>query len=176
MHKNGYNTIKYKKHRLILIIDLGCGATPTGDVNIDLNPSWSSAKNFILASAEKMPIRSNIASLLVSSHMLEHVLNPFEVLSEIKRVTKKAIIRVPNNPVIFETENHLYSWSRESLQHLLRKVWDEVDVKTQTRYSKDFIETRLFNIISKLGHFKKPMLRILSAFLKLELEAICIRA
>ena len=167
--------MKYKTQRLVLIIDLGCGATPAGDVNIDLNPSWSFAKNFILASAEKMPIRSNIASLLVTSHLLEHVLNPFEVLSEIKRVTNKAIIRVPNNPVIFETENHLYSWSRDSFQHLLRKIWDEVEVNIQTRYSNDFFKTRLYTIVSKTGHFEKPLLRILSVILQLELEAICMR-
>jgi len=166
-------TIDVARYCVLLIIDLGCGATPTGDVNIDLNPSWSKAENFILASAQSIPIRSNVASLLFTSHMLEHVLSPFDVLCEIKRVTDKAIIRVPNNPVIFETDNHLYSWSKDSLQHLLSKVWDNVDVKVQTRYSKDFVKTRLFKIINKRGHLKKPILRLLSAVLRLELEAVC---
>lgn len=66
-----------------VIVDIGCGRRPQGDINIDVvrTPFCN-----MVASAEHLPIRSDSADKIVCSHVLEHLDNPREALSEINRV------------------------------------------------------------------------------------------
>jgi SAM-dependent methyltransferase len=96
-----------------LNLDVGCGSKPTGDVNVDfcvrgwniqegdqkrgefLNPKV--IPNFVVADAEHLPFKDNIFNVVFSSHVIEHVHNPFLMLKEMCRVSKrKVVVRCPH--------------------------------------------------------------------------------
>jgi len=87
-------------------LDVGCGANPTGDVNVDLyvgfsphtgdqldpatfqkiNPSEIS--NFVRAEGCHLPFRHDAFEEVYSSHLIEHIRSPLGFLRELVRVTK----------------------------------------------------------------------------------------
>lgn len=91
-----------------LVLDVGCGVTPHGTVNMDfiergenlhvgavMNPH--AAPNFILADATHLPFKDAAFNVVYSSHVIEHVPDPQMMFSEICRVaSKRAIIRCPH--------------------------------------------------------------------------------
>jgi len=90
-----------------MILDVGCGSHPRGDVNIDYNIGWTleggdqkskgifinpkRIKNFILADAQFLPIRDNTFEEVVSYHTIEHVSSPSQMLRELIRVANAKI-------------------------------------------------------------------------------------
>lgn len=85
-----------------MILDVGCGASPRGDVNCDLLfpksdlrlGSLSSCKifpNFVKADVMALPFRSGSFDLVHCSHVLEHLGDPLEALRELKRVSRKKV-------------------------------------------------------------------------------------
>lgn len=93
-----------------MILDVGSGHYPKGDVNIDLHPEESNQrgsgknqikslnakniKNFIIADAQNIPLRSNLFSTVISYHVIEHVDHPLKMLREIVRVAKNRVIMI----------------------------------------------------------------------------------
>jgi len=93
-----------------LILDVGCGTSPHGDVNVDLHPeatmhrSRTQAKmrpintattpNFVKADAHYLPFRSNSFHTVVSHHTIEHVGNPVAMLKEMLRIAKRTVVVV----------------------------------------------------------------------------------
>lgn len=62
-----------------MILDVGCGCNPRGDVNINIDRSVPKQKlmpNFILADAQYLPLRDKCFSLVYASHVIEHVQDP----------------------------------------------------------------------------------------------------
>lgn len=97
----------------IVVLDVGCGSRYKGDVNTDIfRGGWNrqesdqergefvdphKIQNFVVASAEALPFRENCFDVVLSSHTIEHVSNPFRMLAELVRVTKrKVIIKCPH--------------------------------------------------------------------------------
>ena len=86
-----------------LVLDVGCGSRPKGDVNVDffksgfnrqegdqeqgeyLDPKM--VKNFVVADACHLPFKTGVFCLVVSSHTIEHVGNPFLMFRELLRVS-----------------------------------------------------------------------------------------
>jgi hypothetical protein len=98
-----------------MILDVGCGSHlhAKGDVNIDffrqgqnvqigtqnigemVNPHL--IKNFIVADACHLPFKDNAFDVVFSSHMIEHVANPFAMYREMARVaSRKVVVRCPH--------------------------------------------------------------------------------
>lgn len=94
-------------------LDVGCGSKPRGDVNVDffsggwnpqegdqqkgkyLNPK--SIKNFRVADAQNLPYKDGEFEVVFSSNTIEHVQDPFQMLSEMVRVSSRmAIILCPH--------------------------------------------------------------------------------
>ena len=86
-----------------MILDVGCGGDPRGDVNCDLlirdshekwdqDPSW--IKNFVKADARALPFRSGCFDVVYCSHMLEHLEDPRSGLKELLRVANYKVIVV----------------------------------------------------------------------------------
>jgi SAM-dependent methyltransferase len=100
-----------------MILDVGCGGTPRGDVNGDffsgytphtrvtINPK--KIPNFIRLDAHHLPFKNDSFDTIISYHVLEHLQNPQKALKDMKRVASKVIIRVP----IW----HLYSYLIEAI-------------------------------------------------------------
>jgi ubiquinone/menaquinone biosynthesis C-methylase UbiE len=90
---------------MTLILDVGCGPTPRGDVNVDfwtgytphtmrkINPQ--NTQNFLKVDAHFLPFKDQSFDIAISFHVLEHLENPFKALNEMRRVAKEVRIRVP---------------------------------------------------------------------------------
>jgi len=66
-----------------VIVDIGCGRRPQGDINIDLVRTRFCN---LIASAEQLPIRNDSIEMIFCSHVLEHLDHPERALKEINRV------------------------------------------------------------------------------------------
>jgi SAM-dependent methyltransferase len=153
-------------------LDVGCGNTPTGDVNIDFLDSErhrggvklaaKSIPNFICASAYALPFRENFFDEVVSLNVLEHLEAPLIALKEMVRVSKGIVtIVVPAFAYRGECEEHLYTWGEGSLFNILRKAGLK-DVKVSTGYfreAKGNILKRIYKKSYVLGNFVMILMR-----------------
>lgn len=85
-----------------MILDVGCGIYPKGNVNVDLMVSKDRHNihgdvaeinphlipNFIKADASHLPFKTKCFSAVVSYHTLEHIDNPESAVKEMFRVSK----------------------------------------------------------------------------------------
>jgi len=101
----------------MLVLDVGCGFRPRGNVNVDISKEWNPLMyksdehkdrkvqefpNFVVASACNLPFRNHIFDRVVSYSVLEHISTPFQALKEIVRVCRgEGDIYVP----------HRFGWS-----------------------------------------------------------------
>lgn len=83
-----------------MLLDVGCGAHPIGDVNCDLmvplsdlkwnqDPHWIS--NFVKADVRYLPFQSRSFDVVHCSHVLEHLVDLGEGLAELKRVSRGSV-------------------------------------------------------------------------------------
>jgi SAM-dependent methyltransferase len=97
-----------------MILDIGCGNAPRGHVNMDLfmNATTPDLKNKerqyafidpkkipnpVKADAQYLPFRDNSFTVVFSSHVLEHLRDPFKALLDMLRVSKrKVVFRIPH--------------------------------------------------------------------------------
>jgi SAM-dependent methyltransferase len=120
------------------VLDVGCGATPKGDVNVDLFPndikqcgvSWNpkNVKNFVLADAENLPFKDKSFEVLLAFHVLEHLKNPLKALHEWKRVADVVTIKVPSPYHIESTPSHFFTWNTFTLWNLLKQVFKNTEI------------------------------------------------
>jgi len=104
-----------------MILDVGCGLHPKGDVNVDLlvpddvqgyvlDPKTIS--NFVKADACFLPFKPNVFDQVECHHLLEHLDNPMQAVEEMVRVAKdKIVIAVPN--FYFEIIGNLFRKGRK---------------------------------------------------------------
>jgi SAM-dependent methyltransferase len=100
---------KSLKPKNMMVLDVGCGSVPVGDVNCDLCPEsyWGNRKtslmhiklipNFVLCDAHYLPFKDWAFESVISKQVIEHVANPYLMLKEIARVGKsKLTIECPH--------------------------------------------------------------------------------
>jgi len=156
-----------------MILDVGCGADPKGDVNVDrfledrtqCFKAWFpwETKNFVFADAEYLPFKDKAFSLLLARHLIEHLENPLQALKEWSRVAEEVKITTPSAYNLDKTPTHLYTWNIFTLENLAKQVFPKVRV----RY------TGLRNVV--YGRFLKriPLLALVLNRFPSELEAVC---
>jgi len=86
-------------------LDVGCGSSPTGDVNVDLmiedaDEKWdlnpSKIPNFVKADVRYLPFKSGAFQIVYCSHVLEHLMDYSSALNELLRVSSfKVIVILP---------------------------------------------------------------------------------
>lgn len=123
----------------ILRLDVGCGLNWCGSVNVDLyvEPTKHDVSrstlpthkipNFIVADCQHLPFKSEMFDEVACLHLLEHVMRPFDVLIELRRVLKKGkylILEIPNASDVVERnrEMHLYTWNKFTARNILVKA------------------------------------------------------
>jgi ubiquinone/menaquinone biosynthesis C-methylase UbiE len=89
-------------------LDVGCGADPHGDVNVDVTRNVAS--NFIRASGEYLPFLADTFTNVFCFHVIEHVNRPTQLLRELRRVCV-------NNGEIKITCPHRYSRNAKHASH-----------------------------------------------------------
>lgn len=90
----------------LIKLDIGCGHSPSGDVNVDLyvKPTHhrsadqgeckdsrlnvKNIPNFVRADACNLPLRDDLFDEVSSSHTIEHVRQPYLMVKEMVRVAK----------------------------------------------------------------------------------------
>ncbi len=86
-----------------LVLDVGCGLRPTGDVNVDVyinevSPSLgaiiegSKIANPVKSSAYYLPFRDEVFDVVRSRALLEHLDTPTFALKEMLRVAKRKVV------------------------------------------------------------------------------------
>ena len=121
-----------------LVLDIGCGSSPKGDVNIDLYPNdrsqcafhWNPKKvnNFLLADGKNAPFKDKVFHKVHSSHVIEHIESPLTFLKECKRISKGVVVLyTPSEFDIGKTLTHIYTWNPHTLKMLMKKVFDKVE-------------------------------------------------
>ena len=158
-----------------MILDIGSGINKfhrhlKGENVIHFDISKKAFGLNVNGDAHFLPFKDKSFDFVVLSHVLEHCYNPFNVLNEVKRVSKdKILIVVPNCGYwkgLPEDTTHLFTWSHFSFFQLLSKVFNFVDVKTlyefkQTEYIRNcgfikrvyyLFKLRLFTTLNKQGN------------------------
>ena len=88
----------------MIILDVGCGDMPKGDVNIDLFPHVKALGREgipttadIFCDGRRLPFRDGTFEKVLCHHVIEHTTDPFGVLVELVRVSSQDIeIRTPH--------------------------------------------------------------------------------
>lgn len=79
-----------------MILDVGCGGSPCGDVNCDLlqaegDRMWDQIpqkiNNFVKCDVRALPFKSNAFSHVHCSHLIEHLEDEWEGINELLRVS-----------------------------------------------------------------------------------------
>jgi len=118
-----------------------------------------------------LPFRDRTFNVVYASHLLEHVSNPLAALTELKRVARKAVVvKVPNARYrnADESEEHLFSWNLATFEHLIRKVFVDVDVYKSRRFS-----TATKKPLLRIVHKVKALGLMLLSGDENELTAVC---
>ena len=167
-----------------MILDVGCGSTPQGDVNVDPFMGFSPHHarvidgrdylNFVQGGLPQLPFRDKAFNVVSCRHVIEHTDNPVEAVLELRRVARKAVfLKVPNNP-LHEFPLHRYTWSLVSLKNLLTPHFAAVYVYPYT----NVWNSRLFHFLENrrgvVGMFCKAFSRRLRGWMGLEIAAVCI--
>ena len=124
-----------QKHEMIL--DVGSGPTDGKHIYfnhedaIHVDIKKNSFHLEVQCDAQFLPFRDDCFDFAHLSHILEHVPSPFQVLREISRVSRIAVIKVPNagyHRLWACSNEHIYGWTTFNLENLLRRHFDEVKV------------------------------------------------
>lgn len=84
-----------------MLLDVGCGANPRGDVNCDLHPeatthrnnnSTIKAQNFIQCDCQHLPFKDKSFDTVFCAQLIEHLREPYQLIKELARVAIKRII------------------------------------------------------------------------------------
>lgn len=99
--------------------------------SLDLNPD---SKPDILASADKIPLSENTIDTILSSQMLEHVMNPLGCLKEMIRVLKPGgslIITIPQSNEMHSEPEDYWRFTKFGIIFLLEQAGFKVETVLQ---------------------------------------------
>lgn len=137
----------------MLVLDLGCGTYCRGDVGVDIqfwyrHPLDQPEKfDFLFGSRNPycdrvladlnypLPFRDDAFDLVLARAVLEHILRPYDLLLEVRRVLRRGgrlKLVVPNARVSmsdWRDEGHVYSFTVPTITRLVSKTLRVVKVE-----------------------------------------------
>jgi ubiquinone/menaquinone biosynthesis C-methylase UbiE len=125
-----------------LVLDVGCGWYPQGDINVDIQKRKDRIPNFVKADGQHLPFRDNVFSLVNSQHAIEHTPNPFLFLKELFRVSKcQVVLRCPwrFERNLHRHPDHLHSFNKKSVESMMKLLPDCVYSSSYTGWLFDFL-------------------------------------
>ncbi len=135
-------------------LDVGSGANPHGDVNLDMYTGYSPhaemnvKKPTIRADAHYLPFQNEMFIGVHCSHTLEHLTKPEVALREMLRVLQKygrATFEVPdsnNKPASTQLKYHIHFWAMDSFTRLICAAGFQVDLAECTGENNLRVKTR----------------------------------
>ncbi|MFQ5441913.1 MAG: methyltransferase domain-containing protein [Thermodesulfobacteriota bacterium] len=143
----------------VVVLDIGCGLTPRGSINMDVFYPPKLPNNFILASADLLPFKANSIDIIVSAYVIEHLISPSDFIKSAARIARKKSIIITDNSEwigdyffriiqkgrLFHHE-HCYRWSIEYLNNLILRLGFECETRLA-----DFSPTFFVHVFSCLG-------------------------
>jgi len=158
-----------------LVLDIGCGENPRGNINIDCYIPNKPPVNFILANAEFLPFKNDSVDIVISNYSVEHTVNPAIFIQNIYAIAKEKVEIVTDNSewlgdIFFRLygkgrifhEEHYYKWSKEYLRNLLNKLECVNNKVYLTNLSRSPI-VRFFSELGKIPHVGNLFFRDLKA-------------
>ena len=109
------------------ILDIGCGYSANEYANTicdiqDLSEFYKD-KNFIRLEGESLPFENNQFDFVIASHVIEHVNDFKNFISELERVSKKGYIELPSkleDNLVFENKkDHLWHMDFDDVENNL---------------------------------------------------------
>ena len=103
-----------------MILDIGCGEKPIGDINLDISrfvqigPKSGIVKSKcnIVADSLYLPFRDKSIDIVYSAHCIEHVISPCGFVKECERVAIRLIILLcPSKWMVGNRGNHLHKYT-----------------------------------------------------------------
>ena len=103
-----------------MILDIGCGEKPEGDINLDISkhvqigPTSGIVKSKcnIIADALHLPFRDKSIEIVYSSHCIEHVKNPCMFVKECERIAiQRIVIKCPSKWMVGNRGNKLHKYT-----------------------------------------------------------------
>jgi ubiquinone/menaquinone biosynthesis C-methylase UbiE len=123
-------------------------------IHVDIDPKAYHLET--ACDAHHLPFKDNTFEVVYCSHVLEHCLNPHQILKEIHRVTKTcAILKVPNK-FAKEDSEHIYSWTEHTLNNLASKLFKRT--KTKNTYLIRPTQGKIKNILRYYIGFAEMLL------------------
>ncbi len=122
------------------VIDVGCGNLKTfkGSIGIDIVPKGEiveqiggnspSQADIVADVSQPLPLEEESVDLLVSRHVLEHMMDPIQVFQNWLKVVKKGgriVLSVPNEHLIASipmNPEHVHAWTPENMQTFLKTI------------------------------------------------------
>lgn len=124
-----------------MYLDIGCGAGSyektgkvRGQINCDISKPTKKIQNFCLCDAQNLPFKDKAFEKTYLFDVLEHVQNPTKALLELKRVSHKTILTVPNiyflpkllrlvkRKTYTTNKGHIHAFGKIELTNLLETI------------------------------------------------------
>ncbi len=126
------------KHQTkVRTLDIGSGGSSyerffPNRVTVDIDPA---RKPDVLADAHNLPFKDEEFDMVLSTEMLEHVKDPFQVEREIRRVTSVGGRLILSTRFVFplhDTPHDYWRFSKYGLKELF-KEWDIIEIIAETK-------------------------------------------
>ena len=146
-----------KKNRNLKILDLGCSSKnywPEANHYADLDDFSEEFNKLNLKYTQikkdhKLPFKDKEFDYVILSHVLEHVPNLIEFISEIERISKSGYIELPTKL----NDNLVFGCDEDDIGH---KWWFEYDdIKNTLVYSKKIDALEKFVTVGQIWKFEK---------------------
>jgi SAM-dependent methyltransferase len=119
------------------VLDIGSGGSSyhrffPNRLSVDINPD---CKPDIVANAHHLPFKDGEFEVILSTEMLEHVEDPFQVERELRRVVSSRGILILSTRFVFplhETPHDYWRFTKYGLKELF-KEWDIIEIQAETK-------------------------------------------
>ena len=119
------------------ILDIGSGGSSyhrffPNRLSVDIDPE---RKPDIVADAHNLPFKDGEFEVILSTEMLEHVRDPFQVERELRRVAAKGGMLILSTRFVFplhDTPHDYWRFTKYGLRELFRE-WEIVEIKGETK-------------------------------------------
>ncbi|OZB49602.1 MAG: hypothetical protein B7X60_00570 [Polynucleobacter sp. 39-45-136] len=131
--KNIENVCEFAKSHtsseLPVLLDIGCGNKPYADLflewkHIGINPSIDDASPDVIGDAMCLPVKSATVDLVLCTQVLEHVSQPWQLISECRRVLKPGGFLVLSAPFYWPLHEEPWDYFRYT-RHGLKSLVSE---------------------------------------------------